>query len=225
MRFLIALAALLVFSKAIAQEATTAPPVTVTLQAKDADLRKVLADLFDQAKKQYVLDPALRATVFVSLKDTDYRRALSILAAQANFVFEVRDDVYFVRRAPAQVAPSRPATPATTPGASPEPKAEPAPQGPLPQTVLTRRITTRLGKTDMRDVFLEIGKQAQVRIEVRADVPRYRLDAFLINTSLKFALDEITKAAQLEWAFTNNRSIVIRKPEQNRVAVVQETRA
>ena len=43
--------------------------------------------------------------------------------------------------------------------------------------------------------------QAGIAIEVDPTVPGYKLDAYLINTSLKYALDQVTEAAGLKYRF------------------------
>ena len=40
-------------------------------------------------------------------------------------------------------------------------------------------------------------------------MPAYKLDAFLINTSLRYALGKVTKAAGLEWKLPPNHTVLI----------------
>ena len=81
----------------------------------------------------------------------------------------------------------------------------------LPTSVLSKKVTTRLQKKEIREVMGILAKQTGVAITVSEDVPPFRLDAFLINTSLKYALDEITKATKLKYRFTNDLSISVEK--------------
>lgn len=197
----------------------------VTVKAKGDDVRTVLATIFEQAKKQYVLPVNFRFALFLSLEDADFEKALSIVCKQTGLEAIEEDGVYHVRVAPKKPVEKAPekaepikieakeedekeatkATPAP-------PKAEPAPKkGILSPHVLSRKLTTRLNKADIRDVFGAMSEQTKVPIEVAADVPNYKLDAFLIKTSLKYALDRITSATGLEYRFTDRGSIAIIK--------------
>ena len=94
-----------------------------------------------------------------------------------------------------------------------------APSRVLPMTVLDAKVSARVQKGDIRKLFGEFAKQANVRIELGPEIPAYRIDAYLLNTSLKYALDKITDAAGLEYKFTENYSIAISKPKGDRVAI------
>ncbi|MDI9635083.1 hypothetical protein QPK87_31300 [Kamptonema cortianum] len=88
-----------------------------------------------------------------------------------------------------------------------DPKA--AKTGRLPQEVLNRKLTTRLSMAEIKQVFNEFGKQTGVLIEIDPAVPAYKIDAFLLGTSLKYALDVICDATKLEWSFTDKMTIKI----------------
>lgn len=193
---------------ALGQESQSDELATVSVDAKGEDVRSVLHSLFGQVKKSYVLDPGVRYVLYLSLKDIEFEEALNVICKNATLTYELQNGIYFVRKAPA-------------PQSKPAPKPEPAPpKGKLPETVLNRTLTTRLEKADIRALFNEIGKSTDVKIEVDASVPAYKLDAFLIKTSLKFALTQICTAAKLEFVFTNNLTILIRKKaDENRVAL------
>lgn len=198
----------------------------VTVKAKGDDVRSVLASIFEQAKKQYVLPVNFRFALFLSLEDADFEKALNIVCKQTGLEAMEEEGIYHVR-----VAPKKPAEPVKTepkiepkdekkePETKPVPapvKPEPAPvkKGILSPHVLARKLTTRLNKAEIRDVFAAMSEQTKVPIEVEADVPTYKLDAFLIKTSLKYALDKITTATNLEYRFTDRGTIVIlRKAE------------
>lgn len=183
---------------------------TVSVNSKGDDVRSVLHGLFEQAKKNYVLEPGVRFVLYLSLKDVELEEALGLICAQANLTFEIQNGIYFVNRV--KVAESKPAN-----------KPPVKPKGKLSEGVLNSKVTTRLAKTDLRAVFTELGKQTKVTIEVATDVPAYKLDAFLIDTSLKYALDNITKATGLVYVFTDNLTIAIKKPENpNRVSVYKD---
>ncbi|HMS55847.1 MAG TPA: hypothetical protein PKA27_10635 [Fimbriimonadaceae bacterium] len=183
---------------------------TVSVNSKGDDVRSVLHGLFEQAKKNYVLEPGVRFVLYLSLKDVDLEEALGLICAQANLSYEIQNGIYFVNRVKA--VEQKPAV-----------KQPAKPKGKLPETVLNSKVTTRLAKTDLRAVFSELGKQSKITIEVAADVPGYKLDAFLIDTSLRYALDNITKATGLVYVFTDNQTIAIKKPENpNRVNVYKD---
>ena len=81
-----------------------------------------------------------------------------------------------------------------------------------PSTLNTNaRITVQLKKMDIREVFAEFGRQANIEIEFDEAVPNYKLDASFYNTTLKFALDKVCKVAHLKYSITPNNTIRITK--------------
>lgn len=74
---------------------------------------------------------------------------------------------------------------------------------------LQKRLTTRLAMADIKDVFNEFAKQTGYTIELDPKVPAYKLDAYLIDTSLKYALDVVTEATKLEYVLTDKGTIRI----------------
>ncbi len=80
-----------------------------------------------------------------------------------------------------------------------------------PAVKLTGRITVQLKKMDIREVFAEFGRQANVNIEFDDAVPNYKLDASFYNTTLKFALDKVCKVAHLKYAVSPNNTLRITK--------------
>lgn len=188
---------------------------TVSIKADGDDVRSVIHDLFGQAKKNYVLDPGVRFALYLSLKDIEFEEALNLICKNASLAYEVQNGIYFVKRAPSK----------TEPKVEPkqEPKAPEKPKGKLPESVLTKIVQTKSDKADLRKLFAELGRQAQITIEVDAQVPAYKLDAYLNKTSLKFALTQICDAAKLEYFFTENQTILIRKKgSENRVVLRTE---
>lgn len=85
------------------------------------------------------------------------------------------------------------------------------PQKKLSLQDLQRRLTTRMSMADIRSVFEEFGKQTKIKIEIDPAVPYYKIDAFLIDTSLKYALDVVTDAAKLKYTLTETGTIRIEK--------------
>jgi type II secretory pathway component HofQ len=229
MKLITLLLAIILAAPGLAQSGAPTPPEgatqtksdkaesLVTIRAAGVDVRMVLQDLFGQAKRSFVVDPSVRFSVHMSLKDVTFNEALDLVCRHAELEFEIRNGIYFVTKAKPKSSAS---ASGTTEPAVAQPSAQPAPRGRLPETVLQRRVTTRFTRVPLRDLVAELAKQAGVRIELDRGVPAYSLDAFLIDTSLKFALDVVTRAANLEYRFTENQSIVIEARRANRVQVV-----
>lgn len=197
----------------------SAPVVSpkVTLRAKGEDVRSVLANLFEQAKKQYVLPSNVHYALFLSVENMDFDRALGLVCEQANLSFEIQDELYRVRNAPKKSAspnPPKPAVPdegevtATLTAPMPDPTLALA-----GKKALTRKVTTRLTKADLRKVLALLSEQAEVPIDIESNVPGYKVDAFLLNTSLKYALDRITKAASLDYRVTETGTILVSRKQ------------
>ena len=118
------------------------------------------------------------------------------------------------KAAPQKSSSQRPAAPPvktpapTIPAAASEPLTERETAPPN----LAKRVTTRLPKADLRAVFAAFSTQTGIGITVDESVPRYRVDAYLKATSLKYALNEVTRAAGLTWSIEGD-AIRITKPE------------
>ncbi|MCB8933669.1 MAG: hypothetical protein M9921_07590 [Fimbriimonadaceae bacterium] len=187
---------------------------TVTISASGDDVRKVLHQLFTQAKKNYVCDPYSSFVLHLSLTGVEFEEALQIVCKLASLEYEVQNGIYFV---------SRKKTPVQTKAAENVKAAQAVekPKGKLPASVLDKIVNTRLDKTDLKLVFSAFAKQAGITIEVAPSVPAYKIDAYLVNTSLKYALDVVTEATALKYRFTENQTLEIYKPEpENHVKVV-----
>lgn len=174
----------------------------ISVSAKGADVRTVLCDLFGQAKKSFVVAPDIHFALYLALDKIDFDEALLVVCHTARLKLEIQNGIYYIMKMPTS----------KTANESVEPKSlkRPAtPVGPLPQSVLRHRVTTKMTKADIRELFAEIGKQSDVPIVVDKSVPDYKLTAFLKDTSLKYALDHVTKAANLQYRFTDNGTILI----------------
>jgi hypothetical protein len=181
------------------------PPTIVSVKARATDVRAIIADLFTQAKRNYVLQPGIQAALFLNLDGVEFEEALNIICAQSKLQFQVQNGIYFISKKPVVAAEVPPA---------------PAPKGTLDKNVLKHALTAKFAKTDLRLVIAAFAKQTDVDIEVEKSVPNYRLDATLSHTTLKLALDKVTEAAGLKYKFTDNMSILIYKPvDTNKVAV------
>ena len=199
MKTLATLIAFIAFAvPAFAQEDTNGTGL-ISVQSKGNDVRAVLHDMFTQAKRNYVLDSSIKFELFLTLDEVSFLEALGIVCRNAKLRYEVREGIYYITK----IAQPKPAI------VTPE-----KPKGTLPTTVLQKRVTTKLTKTPIRVVYANIAKQTGVTIEVDKSVPNYMLDAFLVNTSLKFALDKINEGAGLAYQLTKNRSILIYVPKR-----------
>jgi type II secretory pathway component GspD/PulD (secretin) len=228
---------------------TSKDSVPITVSAKGTDVCAVLASIFEQEKKQYVFEGSFHTTVYLSLENADFHRALDIVCSLSGLQTDLKDGIYFVHVARnAIVKTVTPTVFPTTVSLSTTPTLTPAkipttvvtkpivtklvvakPEvtksvavlipvetlGPVPSVELQRHVTTRTSKSDIRALFAEMSKQTGVKIVVDAKVPAYKLDAFLINTSLRYALNKVTHAAGLAWKLPQNRTVVITSGEDN----------
>ena len=209
----------------------------VTITSKGRDVREVLYDLFVQKKKNFVVEGVEKVELFLNLTDISFDEALEIVMKQAGLKYDLQSDIYYLSKkskmaAPAVADPIKPSpagTTGTTPTMTPienrlDPQSKPPVIGtPPPVTLkaptptqltdadLRKRLTTRFNLVDIRDLFADFARQTGVKIEVAADVPAYKVKAFLIDTSLKFAMDTVTKKAKLKYAKTDNQSLMVSK--------------
>jgi type II secretory pathway component GspD/PulD (secretin) len=189
----------------------------VSVASRGNDVRYVIHDLFAQCKKNYVLDPSIRFTLYLQLNDVEFEEALMIVCKTADLQYDVQNGIFYISKKPKPLAKpdlkineAKPTGSQHKSGPDPKVEAKPAqPRGTLPATVLAKRVNTRFDKIDLRELMAALGKQAGVTIEVDPKVPAFKLDAYLINTSLKYALDQITEAAGLRYRFTDRLSISI----------------
>jgi type II secretory pathway component GspD/PulD (secretin) len=187
-----------------AQAAPSAQPSAVSISAKGDDVRRVLADLFAQAKKDFVLEPNIRYVLYLSLTDVEFEDALRIVLRTAELKYELQDGIYFISK--------KKPVPVVVPPLEPQPKPTPAPEPPkgkLPAQVLSKVVTTRLSKTDLRETVAKIGRQAGITIEVAETIPRYKVDAFFIKTSVKYALDVLSRALGVRYVFTDRQTLLL----------------
>ncbi len=229
MKHLIAIFCLTTALFAIGRPAEEGAPIPVSVSSKGDSVRVALHSIFEQAEKSYVLAPNTHFALHLSLRDVPFDEALQIICRIAKLEYEVDNGVYYLQQ---KQPPQKPKTPPPTkPESKPETKPESkpvtkpeAPKGKLPESVLNKRLTTRFQKKDLRELLSNISAQTGVTIEVEKSVPAYKLDAFLIETSLKYALDQITQAAKLKYRFTDRQTIEIyqEEPPKNRVTVVSE---
>ncbi|GIV11188.1 MAG: hypothetical protein KatS3mg020_0679 [Fimbriimonadales bacterium] len=154
--------------------------LTITLDARGTDAREVFAELFAQAKVNFVLQIDIQRPVYLTLRETPFLRALQLLCEATNTRYSVRDGVYYV---------------------APVGKASPAPPPPTVQVQETRTRTIRLvgaGLT-LRAAVAEIAKQAGVKVEVAPDAPNLRYNLNLPSVELERALDALCEGVGLRW--------------------------
>ncbi len=192
-------------------EVQTQESGSVTISSRGGDVRTVLFDLFQQGKKSFVLEPNIRFALYLHLETVDFEEALALILQMSNLKAEKQNGITFITRKP---DPKPVQTEGTTPpAAKPEikPIPKPQPMGRLTSADLQKRITTRFAMTDMRVVFAELSRQTGIIIEVAPNVPDYKVDAYLIDTSLKFGLDAMCVPAGLKWRLSDSLSIIIEK--------------
>lgn len=225
--------------------AQTSHSAKVTISSRGGDVKFTFADLFEQAHIPFVIQPNVRGTVYLSLRDESFEQALKILCETSGVVADLEDGVYHVHMPTTQAStnPSLPTSPITEKPAETPTVIKPTTSKPsaakqtvgkpatvkgtpivaeirvLPISVLGKKVSARVAKTDIRKLFADFGKQAKIHIEISPEVPGYKIDAYLLNTSLKYALDKITDAAGLEYRFTQNYSIKISKPASTKIAL------
>lgn len=196
----------------------TEEPVLISVSSKGSDVRNVLTDMFKQAGKSVMLEPNIRFMLYLSLEKVEFEEALRLICKTAALTIDVQNGIYFINKSK---APAAPLTKEPVPAVKGSFEAKPPIKGKLPEAVLNKKLTTRFTKIDIRLLMANLTQQTGVQFEIEADVPAFKLDAFLISTSLKYALDTICGATKLKYTFTDNMTIAISKPEpENRVTVV-----
>jgi len=208
-KLLLTLAIGALWTAAIPVAAQTHDIQTVTVQANGTDIRQVLYQMFTQTKKSFVLEPGVHFALNLNLENVEFEEALQIICQTAHVESDVQDGIYYIG-----------------PIKSKAPKALPDAEAPAPiparlnHSVLTRRVTMNLHKTPIAVVIAAISKETHVQIDLDSKVPGYRMDAVLHNVSLKSALLQITKAAHLQFAFTDHHSILVSPaPDDSVVAI------
>jgi hypothetical protein len=192
---------------------TQADQPKVTVVSRGNDIRLVLTNIFAQAKRSLILQSNIQYSLYLSLQDTDFEKAVSVICEQAGLKFDVRDGIYHVYTK--KNAPDTPAAIPTMEGEKFDSKPEPftastaGKKGKLSLTVLKRKVTTKLAKAPIGAVLEELGAQAGVKIELGDNVPAYRMDAVLTHTTLRYALEQVTRVAKLTYTFTDHQTILV----------------
>ncbi len=175
--------------------------MTVRIKAKGDDLRVVLASMFEQTGQQYVIQTSARQGLYLSLDGVTLEYAIEAISEVADLEFEKKAGVWYVRtKKPVVHTQAQTFVP---PAASVALKTDPS--------ILEKKVSTKLTKTSIKDVFAAFAKQTGTTILIDKDVPLYKLDAFMYNTSLRFALERICKAAGLKYELAPGKTVRIRK--------------
>jgi len=170
----------------------------ISVSSKGGDVRDVLFDLFDQSKKSFVLEPSVRFTLYLSLRDVEFEEALELICATAGLEASQDNGVYFVNRKKANL-----------PAAVPTPKIVRK----LGEKDMEQPVTVKLMMTDFRTLLGEMSRQTNVMIEIDENVPRVKVDAVFHATPLRQALSVLVKAANLEFVLTDHYTVRVRKAQ------------
>ena len=176
----------------------------VTIASKGADVRPVLFDLFTQSQKNFVLEPNIHFVLYLSLAGVEFDEALDIVCNVAGLGYEIDNGIYFIGKkkagSPIITNDPKPITPPIV-----------TKKGKLTEVERNKRLTTRYSVTNITDVFKSFTEQTGIEIIVDKDVPVYRIDAYLIDTSLQYALDVIMRSTGLKYTLTDDKQIRISK--------------
>ncbi len=197
-------------------ESVTVSGKEISVSAKGLDVRSVLFDLFTQTGHNFIIDDGVRHVLYLNLAKVEFKEAFHVILNQCDLGYEVKGEIYYIgkNRSKAFKAASASKPTVVKPPALGTEKPQPNPikvmtPGKLGQEDLQKRLTTRMAMADLRDVFAEFGKQTGIKIEVDESVPYYKIDAFLLDTSLKYALDVVTEATKLKYTLTEQKTIRI----------------
>lgn len=177
----------------------------VTIASKGSDVRNVLFDLFTQSKKNFVLEPNLYYVLYLSLAGVEFEEALNIVCKVASLEFEVDNGIYFISKKKVGALPlPKPSATITTYPLTIK-------RGKLTSTEMERHLTTRFTRANIADVFKAISEQTKIEILIDKNVPAFQLDAYLIDTSLQYALDVICRSTGLTYTLTDDKQVRIIK--------------
>lgn len=169
---------------------------TVSVASKGQDVRSVLADMFGQVKKNFVIEPNTHFALFLSLNDMEFEEALNLVLKTASLKYQLQNGIYFISKDKSPAVGQSVVTSEKT-------------SGKLAPTVLRKLITVKFHKVSIRTLFADLTSQTGVMIEVDPKVPDYKVDVVLRGTTLKLALQKICRPAGLTYKYTDNLSLMI----------------
>lgn len=193
-------------SVAFSQAETNVDNNLITTTAKGIDARVVLYDIFKQSQKNFVTEVGMNYPLYLNLCNVPFDEAIALICKMIGVSHRVENNVYIFFK-PKAGTPATPATyPILTMPGTPAPK-------PLDPKTLDKKLTIRMELQELKTVVAEIGKQTGTTIELGPEVRKLKLNAYLINTSLRFALNSITQSAGLIYTLTDKGTILISDPE------------
>lgn len=179
----------------------------VSIASKGSSVRDVLFDLFDQSKNNFVVEPNTHFILYLSLTGVEFEEALNIVCNVAKLDYTIDNGIYFIGKKKTGLVDMNKVKVSTP---DPEPKPKPK-RGKLTTAEMNKKLTTRFTRTEITNVFASMTKQTGVEILIDKDVPLYQIDAFLIDTSLQYALDVIVRAADLKFTLNDDKQIIVSK--------------
>lgn len=159
----------------------------VDMEAQNADLRKLLIELFQKSGKDFSIDPNVEGTATAQMQNVDFNTALNMLLRQAYASYRIEKNVYHIFFV-GQVPPS-PAVPST-----------PAPTR-TPQT--HKRITLNAKRADVRFVLRDVFRQADVSYTIAPDVTG-TVTVSGKNMRFEVALKKVLSAAGATYTIGDN---------------------
>ena len=189
----------------------------VTVQSEGEPVSKVLAKMFVQAKKDFVIEPKISQPIFLSFTNLDFDEALERICQIANLQYKFQDDIYYIDSVSSQEKNPKPKTvPAKIIEALPK-------KSRLSKNVLKREVSINLRKTSLRNIFRTLARQTHIKIEIDSKVPHLILDLSFKNISLHEALNLLTSKLGLMYQFTDHRSILILKPLKHSLKIISNS--
>jgi type II secretory pathway component GspD/PulD (secretin) len=197
----LALLGLSLIAPAIAQESQPPmAPATVAVDSNGSDVRAVLHKLFTQTGKNFLVDPGAYYSLYLNLTNVTFDTAVEVICRNAGLDYTIEEGGIYHFFKP-KTAKSQVAAPTVEPTAKP-----------LDASVLNIKVSTRLQGAEIRKVLQELSAQSGVPIEVSPEVKALRVNAMLVDTSLRYALNSITQAAKLAYSFTPKGTILVSDP-------------
>jgi type II secretory pathway component GspD/PulD (secretin) len=196
----------------------------VTLRSRGLDIREVLFDLFDQAGESFMLNPEVKAPLYLSLKEIEFEEALGMILKAARLESRRLNGVLLIDPLPgAAPEPTPEPAGAQGPPAKEPPASEPPAKGEPPKPSYYQltdedlkkvRVTLNQKAMPLREVFAEFGRQTQIEIDVMGDVPNYTVDVALNGRPLLQALIDLCRAAKLKFTKSPIRSVYIMRQSE-----------
>lgn len=180
---------------------------TVTVQSNGKDVRTVLYELFSQAQKSFVSNVGMYHSLYLTLNNVTFDQALDMICKAAGLSCQIEGGIYIFSRAKigTEQKPQKPIA------------------KPLDPAVLNKTLTLKAEQMELKTVLEEIGKQVGVTIQVAPNVKPYKVNAYLVDSSLRFALNSITQSAKLMYVFTDYGTIKVSDPESPITGAIQTT--